>query len=123
MEILFDRDMKGIFILQIHRDYIDQQEVGTLKIKGRPTVVERPDLLKSDQITRGYPMPQNETEALADVNRKRLEKTWDLTNGILHFTRPHHVILPIRMARNGLLQFLNTIFLMLHRVKCLSENW
>ena len=74
MEILFDRDMKGIFILKIHRDYVDQQDVGTLESNGKPTGVESSDLLKSDQSTVGYPVRQNETKALPDVNRKQAEE-------------------------------------------------
>ena len=75
MKILFNRDVKGILILQIHRDYIDQQDVGSLDYNGKPTVVECPNLLKSDQSTVGYPMTQNETKALPDVNRKHRGET------------------------------------------------
>lgn len=73
MEILFDRDMEGIFTLQIHRDYANQQDVGNLKMRGMPTVIKSPDLVESDQSTVGYPMTHDETKALREVNYKQEE--------------------------------------------------
>ena len=73
MKILFDRDMKGIFILQIDGDYINQQDTGALEFSSRPTVVKTPDLLKGEQSTVLYPKTHNETEALHDVNDKQGE--------------------------------------------------